>query len=363
MQIVFLLQLPQIRTGAPHRVFTLALLLCLALFTACRSGDRPEQAAGGNGDVPEGMVYIPGGGFTMGGRSDEAYEDEFPRHEVEVSPFYMDATEVTNLQWERFVVATGYQTIAARDIDWEEMKKQLHPGTPKPADSVLLAGSLVFRETDTAVDLQDPGQWWQWTTGANWRHPQGPGSFIVKDHPVVHIAWEDAKAYAEWAGKRLPTEAEWEWAAMGGQQDAKYPWGNEPVESAWRKANFWQGNFPYDNLVTDGHEGTAPVKTYEPNGYGLYDMAGNVWEWCQDRYDVRAYQQYASEGTVSDPEGSAAYYDPREPKAPKHVIRGGSFLCNTDYSSGYRTARRMSSSRDSGFSHTGFRCVRDVGEG
>ncbi|MFA0964390.1 formylglycine-generating enzyme family protein [Roseivirga sp. BDSF3-8] len=339
-------------------------LLPIAWFTsACQSGDSKEETgAAGTRKVPEGMVAIPAGSFTMGGRSEDAYQDEFPRHQVEVSAFYMDATEVTNREFIAFTKATGYKTIAERDIDWEEMKKQLPAGTPGPADSVLLAGSLVFKKTDTAVNLQDYSQWWQWTTGANWRHPQGPGSSIEDkmDHPVVHIAWEDAKAYAGWAGKRLPTEAEWEWAAMGGKQDAKYPWGNEPVESAWRKANFWQGNFPYANLLMDGYEGTAPVKSFEPNRYGLYDMAGNVWEWCQDRYDVRAYQQYASLGTVSDPEGSPAYYDPREPNAPKHVIRGGSFLCNNDYCSGYRTARRMSSSRDSGFNHTGFRCVKDA---
>lgn len=308
------------------------------------------------------MAFIPAGSFTMGGRSDQAYEDEFPRHDVKVSAFYMDETEVTNAQFSAFTESTGYITIAERDVDWEEMKSQVPEGTPRPPDSVLMAGSLVFQKTSQPVNLRDYAQWWKWTTGANWRQPEGPGSSIEgrMDYPVVHIAFEDAQAYAKWAGKRLPTEAEWEWAALGGNSDNKYPWGNESVENAYDKANFWQGLFPYENQLADGFEGSSPVKSFQANGYGLYDMAGNVWEWCQDKYDTRSYLKDKNKGLVNNPTGSDRYYDPREPLSPKHVIRGGSFLCNDSYCSGYRTARRMSSSRDSGFNHTGFRCVKDI---
>lgn len=308
------------------------------------------------------MALIPAGSFTMGGRSDQAYEDEFPRHDVKVSAFYMDVTEVTNAQFSAFVESTDYITIAERDVDWEEMKSQVPEGTPRPPDSVLMAGSLVFQKTSQPVNLRDYAQWWKWTTGANWRQPEGPESSIENrsNHPVVHIAFEDAQAYAKWAGKRLPTEAEWEWASLGGDANNKYPWGNEPIENAHDKANFWQGLFPYQNQLADGFESTAPVSSFPANGYGLYDMAGNVWEWCQDKYDARSYASDKSKGVVNDPSGSERYHDPREPLSPKHVIRGGSFLCNDSYCSGYRTARRMSSSRDSGFNHTGFRCVRDI---
>lgn len=340
-----------------HRNLLLSLFGIILL--SCGPDNPKQQDAG---DSPEGMALIPAGSFTMGGRSDQAYEDEFPRHDVKVSAFYMDATEVTNAQFSAFAKSTGYLTIAERDVDWEEMKSQVPEGTPRPPDSVLMAGSLVFQKTSQPVNLRDYAQWWKWTTGANWRQPEGNGSSIEgrMDHPVVHIAFEDAQAYAQWAGKRLPTEAEWEWAALGGSLDNKYPWGNEAVEKAHDKANFWQGLFPYQNELADGFEGSAPVKSFPANGYGLYDMAGNVWEWCLDKYDVRSYAQDQSKGLVNDPAGSDRYYDPREPLSPKHVIRGGSFLCNDSYCSGYRTARRMSSSRDSGFNHTGFRCVKDV---
>ncbi|MEO0553167.1 MAG: formylglycine-generating enzyme family protein [Bacteroidota bacterium] len=312
--------------------------------------------------VPKGMVLIPSGSFPMGGKSEQAYADEFPVHKVTVSSFYMDATEVTNAEFAEFVNATGYLTIAEKDIDWEELKSQVPAGTPKPPDSVLMAGSLVFKPTDGPVNLEDYSQWWRWTTGANWRQPEGPGSSIedIMNHPVVHISWEDANAYAKWAGKRLPTEAEWEWSSSGGNAENIYPWGNEPIEKATNKANFWQGFFPYQNNNLDGFFGTAPVKSYEPNQFGLYDMAGNVWEWCQDRYNISIYEQYEEKGIVTDPKGSENYYDPLEPLSPKHVIRGGSFLCNDSYCSGYRVTRRMSSSKDSGFNHTGFRCVKDL---
>lgn len=334
-------------------------LVVLALAAVSCTDSKNKQASV---EAPPGMVYIPSGTFTMGGKSQDASPNEFPNHQVSVSAFFMDATEVTNRQFWEFVKATGYVTVAERPIDWEEMAKQLPPGTPQPPDSVLAPGSLVFKPTEGPVNLRDYSQWWVWVPGANWRYPEGPESTIADkmDHPVVHVAFEDALAYAQWAGKRLATEAEWEWASMGGDTDAKYPWGNESAETAFTKANFWQGFFPYDNQVKDGFFGTAPVKSFPPNGYGLYDMGGNVWEWCSDKFHEAAYQMDSEKGLVKDPKGPDDSYDPNEPFAEKHVVRGGSFLCNDSYCSGYRVARRMSASHDSGLSHTGFRCVRDV---
>ena len=330
--------------------------LIFLFLLGCSSENKSSKS------VPDSMVLIPAGTYTMGGRSSQAYPDELPKHPVTVSAFYMDQHEVTNQQFYAFVEATNYKTIAERDIDWDEMKKTLPPGVAKPDDSLLRAGSLVFKATKGPVNLQDYSQWWQWTTGANWKHPEGPESNIENrmNHPVVHIAWDDAKAYADWANKRLPTEAEWEWAAQGGNSENIYPWGNTSIEEAHIKANFWQGVFPYNNRELDGYSSTAPILTYPENGYGLYDMAGNVWEWCEDKYDYNAYQKELVKGTIQNPEGSKVYYDTGEQLAPKHVMRGGSFLCNDSYCSGYRVSRRMSSSRDSSFNHTGFRCVQDL---
>ena len=333
-------------------------LAALALAGILTGSCRETRKAPAPGD----MVYVPEGTFQMGGKSPQAARDELPRREVRVSAFYMDRTEVTNRAFEAFVTATGYTTVAERPIDWEALRAQLPPGTPKPPDSLLRAGSLVFRQTDHPVDLRDFSQWWAWTRGASWRHPEGPGSDLEgrMDHPVVHIALEDARAYAAWAGKRLPTEAEWEWAAMGGLDDPKYPWGNAPIDSATDKANFWQGIFPFRNEETDGFYNTAPVGSYPANGYGLYDMAGNVWEWCQDKYRPDAYALENAPSKRINPRGPETSYDPTEPYAEKYVIRGGSYLCNESYCSGYRVARRMRSTPDSSFGHTGFRCVRDA---
>ena len=307
------------------------------------------------------MVYIPGGEFAMGGDNDQADRDEYPKHRVQVAPFYMDATEVTNAEFKRFVDATGYVTIAERKPDWAEMRKTLPPGTPKPADSLLVAASLVFYATPGPVNLQDYSQWWRWIKGADWRHPQGPGSSIKgrENYPVVHISWFDAMAYCKWAGKRLPTEAEWEFAARGGLSNNIYPWGNEHVNSGKVKTNSWEGKFPYMNMAKDGHERAAPVKSYAANGYGLYDMSGNVWEWCSDWYDANYYLQLEGQLSVN-PRGPNKSNDPAEPYTPKRSLRGGSFLCNDSYCSGYRVSRRMKSSPDTGLEHTGFRCVKDV---
>ncbi len=346
-----------------HTLFFL-LVVSMNLLTGCSTSKKESESSGVTSvPAPENMIYIPGGTFTMGGRSDDAYRDEFPRHDVKVSGFFMDEAEVTNYQFMEFVESTGYRTVAERDIDWEEIKQQLPPGTQKPPDSVLQPGSLVFKATEGPVDLRNYVLWWDWVIGANWRSPEGPGSSIEDrmDHPVVHMALEDAKAYAEWAGKRLPTEAEWEWASLGGDDKNKYPWGNDPIDKAYDKANFWQGFFPYQNDEKDGYYATAPVKSFPENGYGLYDMAGNVWEWCSDKYHVDSYAFDDQQELTENPKGPDQSFDPNEPYGEeKFVIRGGSFLCNDSYCSGYRTARRMASGRDSGANHKGFRCVKDL---
>lgn len=307
------------------------------------------------------MVLIPGGTFTMGGNNDQAASDEYPNHQVTVDSFYMDMTEVTNAQFKAFVKATGYITTAERKPNWEELKKTLPPGTPKPPDSLLVAASLVFKQSKGPVDLNEYSQWWSWVAGSNWQHPQGPKSNIDgKDHyPVVHVSWDDAMAYCKWSGKRLPTEAEWEFAARGKRNNQIYPWGNEPINQGKPKANSWEGSFPYFNEQKDGFLKCAPVKSYPSNSYGLYDMAGNVWEWCSDWYHSGYYQTLPKSNNYNLI-GPNKSYDPQDPYTPKRVLRGGSFLCNDAYCSGYRVARRMKSSPDTGLEHTGFRCVRAV---
>lgn len=307
---------------------------------------------------PAGMVWIPGGEFVMGSNDADASQAEGPLHQVKVDGFWMDEAEVTNAQYREFVEATGYVTIAERPIDWEEMKKQLPPGTPKPPDDVLVPGSLVFSPPDHAVSLDDYSQWWKWVNGADWQNPKGPGSSIEgKDnYPVVHIAYEDAVAYAEWAGKRLPTEAEWEFAARGGVYDKPFAWGDELTPDGKYLANFFQGDFPYNNANMDGFNAAAPAQSFQPNGYGLYEIIGNVWEWTSDWYRYDAYQARTGKLTVN-PEGPTMCYDPQDPYALKRVIKGGSYLCSREYCSNYRPSARMATSIDSGQEHLGFRCV------
>lgn len=311
----------------------------------------------------EEMVLIPSGTFMMGASDNQwALPRESPQHKVKVDAFYMDVHEVTNAQFSRFVDETGYLTIAERPIDWEEMKKQLPPGTPKPADEVLQPGSMVFVAPEQVANLDDFSQWWQWVHGANWRHPLGPDSNLdgKENHPVVHIAYYDALAYAKWAGKRLPTEAEWEWAARGGLNDNLYTWGTEYVETGTPKCNYWTGTFPTENTEVDGYYYTAPVKSYVPNGYNLYDMAGNVWEICADWFDEHYYDSFEINAPASNPAGPSQSNYAREPFDPKRVVRGGSFLCNDSYCSSYRVSARMPNSQDTGMNHTGFRLVKDV---
>jgi formylglycine-generating enzyme required for sulfatase activity len=310
---------------------------------------------------PEGMVRIEGGTFLMGADNEQGSEDEYPKHTVTVQGFWMDSTEVTNRQFAAFVNSTGYITTAERKPDWEDLKKNLPPGIAKPPDSLLVAASLVFRMPGQVISMTEYDEWWIWKKGANWRHPEGPESNIEnkENYPVVHISWEDAQAYSKWAGKRLPTEAEWEWAARGGLKDSVYPWGNEWIEASKPKANSWQGKFPYSNTAWDGFIKAAPVRSFFPNGYGLYDMAGNVWEWCSDYYHSNYYKELHKKGAADNPSGPQQSFDPNEPAAAKRVLRGGSFLCNDSYCSGYRVARRMKSTADSSMEHVGFRCVKD----
>jgi sulfatase modifying factor 1 len=306
-----------------------------------------------------GMVWVPAGNFRMGADNQQAEPDEYPKHSVTVDGFWIDKTEVTNAQFEKFVKATGYVTTAERKPDWNELKKQMPPGTEKPADSLLVAASLVFVPASHSVNLNDYGQWWVWKAGASWKHPHGPDSDIKgKDnYPVVQVSWFDAVAYTTWAGKRLPTEAEWERAARGGLEDKIYPWGNEKVNEGQPKANTWEGSFPYKNTQRDHYYYLAPVSSFAPNGYGLYDMAGNVWEWCADLYNNNYYKTIDSPAGVKNPKGASKSFDPDEPYAIKRVVRGGSFLCNDSYCSGYRVSRRMKTTEDSGMEHLGFRCV------
>ena len=306
------------------------------------------------------MVLIPGGVFSMGGDGD-GWKDEFPKHNVEIDSFWMDINEVTNNQFLEFVNSTGYITTAERNIDWNQMKKDLPPNTPKPDDSYLVPSSLVFFPTSEAVNLNDVSQWWKFINGANWRQPQGPGSNIdgKGNHPVVHVSWYDAIAYCEWAGSRLPTEAEWEYASRGGIIDATFSWGNEDLDEGKLKANTWNGNFPYYNSKDDGFIYTADVRSFEPNGYGLFDMSGNVWEWCSDWYDENYYYS-VSEILSINPQGPPKSYDSNEPYAQKKVSRGGSFLCHKSYCTGYRNSMRMKSTPDTSSMHTGFRTVRSL---
>ncbi len=320
-----------------------------------------------------GMVKLKGGVFEMGGDVPPGFEnmpktalpqgDELPKHAVNINDFWMDTHEVTNAQFKAFVEATGYVTTAETPVDWEEMKKQLPPGTPKPPAENLLPASLVFNYAPANASRDNLANWWTFKQQANWRQPKGPGSTIEgkEDHPVVHVSWYDAQAYAKWAGKRLPTEAEWEYAMRGGKQNMMYPWGNNKTEQGTNYANHLQGNFPYTNTVEDGFEGTAPVKSFPPNDYNLYDMAGNVWEWTSDWYSGKYYYELSQQGGVADnPQGPDEGFEVYNNLEKKKSIRGGSFLCNDDWCSGYRNARRMRNTPDTSMEHIGFRCVRDV---
>jgi sulfatase modifying factor 1 len=352
----------------------LALLLCAFLgivsvllvsngtmASSNENASNSDEPAGGQvrREAAPGMAWIPGGTFLMGTSDKESFPNERPAHLVQVQGFWMDEHDVTNAEFSKFVEATGYVTTAERKIDWEDLKKELPPETRKPDDNALAPGALVFTPTTGPVLLNDLSAWWRWVRGANWRHPEGPESSIQgrENHPVVQVSWSDALAYAQWAGKRLPTEADWEFAARGGLESKRYVWGDEFKPDGKFMANTYQGPFPVKDSGEDGFAGTSPVGSFPPNGYGLYDMAGNVWQWCSDWYRVDSHTAAASKNVCRDPGGPAESYDPADPYSTKRVVKGGSFLCNPSYCESYRPSARRGTSPDTGSSHTGFRCV------
>lgn len=300
-------------------------------------------------DLNEEMKLIPGGTFKMGTAE---YEDCKPVHSVMLKPFLMDEHEVTNAQFEKFVKATGYKTIAERPLNPKD-----YPGVAKEK---LLPGSAVFTPTEKPVSLEDPYQWWVYLPGANWKHPEGAASSIAgkEKEPVVQVCYADAAAYAKWAGKRLPTEAEWEYAARAGRPATTYYWGNELKPGGKWVANIYQGNFPDHNTKEDGYSGVAPVKSFPANPYGLYDMDGNVWEWCSDLYRPDYYKN----SPANNPKGPADSLDPDEPGLEKHVQRGGSFICSDQYCIRYKAGSRGKGETSSAGNNLGFRCVKNVNQ-
>ena len=303
------------------------------------------------------MVQIPGGKFLMG--SDNFYPEEKPVHEVTIDGFWMDKYEVTNEQYEKFVNETGYVTVAERPLDPADY--------PTVDPALLVPGALVFQKTTGPVNLNDYHNWWRWVPGTCWRNPKGPESSIKgrEKYPVVHIAYEDAEAYAKWIGKELPSEAEWEFAARGGLEEMNFTWGQIDLQLQTPLANTWQGEFPYQNLLIDEYEGSSPVGSFPANGYGLFDMAGNVWEWTSDWYvahlddsanEFKSCCTPAVNPRVTSPGGS---YDVRQPqiKIPRKVVKGGSHLCAPNYCLRYRPAARQPQMIDTGMSHIGFRCI------
>ena len=325
----------------------------LPIFKAPSSGevdDAPHKTE----PPPPGMIWIPGGTFHMG--SDRHYPEEAPVHRVTVDGFWIDATSVTNREFRKFVNATGYVTYAQIAPDPKD-----YPGA---LPEMLRAGSLVFAPPEHAVDLRDWSQWWTFKFGADWRHPYGPHSSITgkNDHPVVHVAYRDVEAYAKWAGKELPTEAEWEFAARGGLDGAEFAWGDELTPGGRQMANTWQGAFPHENLKTDGYERTSPVTAFPPNGYGLYDMIGNVWEWTADWFSTRHQADAAKACCIpANPRGGAeeGSFDSCQPdiRIARKVLKGGSHLCAPNYCRRYRPAARHAQPVDTSASHVGFRCV------
>lgn len=335
------------------------------------SGEQPVQSGQSEAALivqepavarPLGMVWIPGGTFRMG--SPDGFPDELPVHEVELDGFWMDATEVTVAEFKRFVDATGYRTVAEMKPRREDFADQLSADQlALIPEKNLVPGSICFNpDFDRSLFPKDhrpsPAEIylvWKYEAGANWMHPEGPQSDIKDrlNHPVTHVTWQDCQAYCEWAGKQLPTEAQWEFAARGGRDQETYPWGNtrEP-EGRWM-TNIWQGEWPFRNLVQDGHERTSPVRAFEPNAYGLFDISGNVWEWCQDYYQP----DYYTRSPKRNPDGPIDSFDPNEPGIAKRVQRGGSFMCNANYCTGYRVAARMKGDILSPTWHCGFRCV------
>ena len=344
----------------PHSIKLISVAFSiLFLLLGCKNESKKTEASF-EVATPENMVWVAGKTFMQGAKDHDpmALPREKPAHQVQVDGFFIDKTEVTNRQFKAFVEATGYVTVAERDIDWEEMRKSLPPGTPKPHDSILKSGCLIFnRKVNKVSDMVNYGQWWAWEIGANWQHPSGPESSIEgkDDYPVVHVTIEDAMAYCKWANRRLPTEAEWEAAALGTATDFIFTWGND-ASVIIQQANTWQGIFPTKNEPLDGHAFIAPVKSYPPNSLGIYDMAGNVWEITSDFFDENYYQKINTELSIN-PKGASKPYNPSNPYQTEFIIKGGSFLCHDSYCASFRISARMGMASDSGAEHCGFRTV------
>jgi formylglycine-generating enzyme len=362
----------------PTRLLPFAAIVTLALSQSAHAVEPVASAAKATSSfaltiansskppspLPEGMVWIPGGEFSMGSEgkcdgksccSPSTVADALPIHRVYVDGFWMDATDVTNAQFEKFVQVTGYVTIAERAPTTEEF--------PTAPPENLVAGSVVFTPTSVPVSLDNPYQWWSYIKGANWRHPEGPQSDTKarENYPVVQIAYPDAVAYAKWAGKRLPTEAEWEFAARGSLSGKLYAWGDEFKPGGKFMANTYQGVFPVKDTGEDGFAGTSPVGSFPANGYGIYDMAGNVWQWCSDWYRPDYFKQLAEDGDVArNPQGPETAFDPTEPTEKKRVQKGGSYLCTDQYCTRYMVGTRGKGEVNTGTNHLGFRCVMTV---
>jgi sulfatase modifying factor 1 len=328
----------------PKSALSLGLVLLLS-GSGCTNEPPPDGKPKGAGK----MVLVPGGTFLMGSE-DADFPDAHPLHKVTLRPFHLDEHEVTNAEFAAFVLATRYVTVAERPPDPRDF-----PDVPA---AQLVAGSAVFAKPAHPVSLAEPGQWWQYVAGANWRHPLGPASSLIghEDDPVVQVCYDDAQAYARWAGKRLPTEAEWEYAARAGQRAAPYYWGPELTPNGRWMANLFQGDFPAGNTRADGFEGVAAVKSFPPNAWGFYDLEGNVWEWCRDYYQPDYYRA----SPASNPAGPADSYDPEEPGLVKRVQRGGSFLCSDQYCRRYQAGSRGKGEVKSAANNLGFRCAKDA---
>ena len=346
------------KKNVPFKFFFLFFILiqmqCKQTKSEITTNKKPIKA-------PEDMVWVEGKTFLQGTKANDkfAMPREKPAHEVTVDGFFIDETELTNKQFKQFIEATNYITVAERKVDWEEMKKQLPPNTPKPHDSILQPGSLIFnKNVNAVVNMNNYLQWWTWKVGANWKHPQGPNSNIIgkDDYPVVHITLEDALAYCKWANRRLPTEAEWEAAAQGNNNNYIFTWGND-YNLLNKNANTWQGVFPIKNEPADGFKFISPVKSYPPNSIGLYDMAGNVWELTSDLFNVNYYKQLENKKPLVNPKGAKKSFNPQNPYQTEYVMKGGSFLCHESYCASFRISAKMGVTPDSSSDHMGFRTV------
>ncbi|MGK0414611.1 MAG: sulfatase modifying factor 1 [Polaribacter sp.] len=347
------------KTQIPFKITFYLFFVLLSLFSCNKEKTGSNKSS--TSETPKGMLWVPEKTFLQGAKETDKYamSREKPAHKVTVNGFYIDITEVTNKQFKTFAEATKYITVAERKIDWEEMKSQVPPGTPKPDDAILQPGSLIFnKNVNAVVNMINYQQWWTWKIGANWKHPEGPASSIEgkDDYPVVHIALEDALAYCKWSNRRLPTEAEWEAAAQGKNSDAIFTWGND-TRILDANANTWQGVFPIKNESTDGFEFISPVKSYPANSIGLYDMTGNVWEITSDLFNVNYYKELDTSKTLLNPKGALKSYSPQNPNQLEHVMKGGSFLCHESYCASFRISAKMGVEINSSSDHVSFRTV------